>query len=139
MKSKEIDVSVIYVNYKTSFLLEESIKSLLEFSICFTYEIIIVDNSCSDEERIKLIDISNRYNVRLIVLPENNGFGCANNEASKIASGKYLYFLNCDTKLISNACFELFSFLKITNLLGWLVLIYIVLIFFPLFHLKHMK
>ena len=112
MNKKKIDVSVIYVNYNTSHLLEESLKSFKQFSDGFSYEIIVVDNSCNETENLLLEKVSKEYSTTNIYLDNNSGFGCGNNEGAKKANGKYLYFVNCDTIFVSNACFELLYFIS---------------------------
>lgn len=108
---KPIDISIIYVNYKTSHLLENSISSLVNFSEGFSYEIIVVDNSSSDVESRNLERIVNRFGCT-IIHSDNVGFGNANNIGVLHSHGKYVYFLNSDTLFISNACLELFKFLE---------------------------
>lgn len=107
----QIDVSIIYVNYKTAKLLEDSIKSVRKYSSGFSYEIIVVDNSCDDAENGKLEQLRETYGFKLFY-SDNVGFGSANNLGVSRANGKYLHFVNCDTLFISNACFELFIFLE---------------------------
>lgn len=106
-----IDVSVVLVNYNSSKLLENCLESLIKHSKNFCYEIIVIDNTCSDIEKTKLESLGNRFKFKLIY-SKNVGFGNANNLAAKSANGKYLFFLNCDTVLISNACYELFNYLE---------------------------
>lgn len=96
-----MDVSIIIVNYKTSKLINDCIRSILEKTQGITYEIIIVDNAT--EELADVIDSAEDARVRLIQLPENVGFGRANNAGAKIARGRNLFFLNPDTLLLNNA------------------------------------
>ena len=104
-----IDVSIIFVNYKTPELTKDAILSVKEKSLGFSYEIIVVDNSNDDEEFLELQSLLPE-NVQIINPRENLGFGKANNLGSLKARGKYLFFLNTDTLLINNAIYELFSF-----------------------------
>jgi len=96
-----MDVSIIIVNYKTSKLINDCIRSIFEKTQGITYEIIIVDNAT--EELADVIDSAEDARVRLIQLPENVGFGRANNAGAKIARGRNLFFLNPDTLLLNNA------------------------------------
>lgn len=105
-----MDVSIIFVNYKTSSLVHDAIHSVKEHSSDFSYEIIVVDNSESEEEFNKLNDLESD-DVHLIDAKSNLGFGKANNLGSKIAQGNYLFFLNTDTLLMNNAIYELKKFL----------------------------
>lgn len=110
----EVDVSIIFVNYKTNVLLQDALKSVIEKSSGFSYEIIIVDNS-QDEEEFSKLKALQKENVHLIDAKANLGFGKANNLGAKIAKGRYLYFLNTDTLLINNAIYELKVFLDRNN------------------------
>ena len=85
-----MDVSIIIVNYNTVNLLIDAIDSVLEKSNDFTYEIIVVDNNSSDNSQQIL---SERYGdkVRYIALPENIGFGRANNRAAFHWAGHHRY------------------------------------------------
>ena len=105
----KIDVSIILVNYKASHLLKDVLSSIKEKSSSFTYEVIVVDNSCDQEEWDKLQEFKDT--ATLIDAKANLGFGKANNLGAEIAKGKYLYFLNTDTLLINNAIYELKKFL----------------------------
>lgn len=96
-----LDVSIIIVNYKTSKLINDCIRSIFEETRGITYEIIIVDNAT--EVLADVIDSAEDARVRLIQLPENVGFGQANNAGAKIAQGRNLFFLNPDTLLLNNA------------------------------------
>lgn len=96
-----MDVSIIIVNYKTSKLINDCIRSIFEKTQGITYEIIIVDNAT--EELADVIDSAEDARLRLIQLPENVGFGRANNAGAQIASGRNLFFLNPDTLLLNNA------------------------------------
>lgn len=97
-----MDVSIIFVNYNTIALLEDAIDSVLEKTIGLSFEIIVVDNASQDNSEIIL---ANKYhgNVIYISLPENIGFGRANNEGVKIAKGRNILLLNPDTLLQNNA------------------------------------
>ncbi|WP_300286556.1 glycosyltransferase family 2 protein [uncultured Alistipes sp.] len=102
MKKAEIDVSVIIVNYKTSRLLVDAVDSIFEKTEDLSFEVIVVDNrSQDDSEQL----VRERYGDRVIFLPlpENIGFGRANNEGIRIAKGRNILFLNPDTLLMNNA------------------------------------
>lgn len=109
-----MDVSVIIVNYNTSALIADSVKSILEKTKDIEYEVIIVDNNSEADfcEKIcKEAGISKEENFHFIGLKENIGFGRANNEGLKIAQGRNIFFLNPDTVLINNAIKILSDFL----------------------------
>lgn len=96
-----MDVSVIIVNYKTVPLILNCLESLQAKTEKITYEVIVVDNNSGDDFQGRILD---RFpEVRCLPLPENVGFGRANNEGLKIAKGRKILFLNPDTLLLNNA------------------------------------
>ena len=106
-----VDVSVVFVNYFTCDLTCQAIVSVRERSRGFTYEIIVVDNSCDGAEFARLTERLQGL-ATVIDAKGNLGFGRANNLAATKAKGKYLFFLNTDTLLLNNAIFELYAFLE---------------------------
>lgn len=125
-----MDVSVIIVNYKTSHLIRDCVDSIIDLTKDVDYEVIIVDNNSETEfkERIEeRIPSSMHEKFHFIALPENIGFGRANNEGLKKAKGRNILFLNPDTILLDNAVKILSDFLDShdkaggcgANLLDW--------------------
>lgn len=106
-----LNVSIITINYNNAILTSDAINSIIKNSKNFTYEIIVVDNSCSDDEFNKLKKLIGDK-ARLIQSESNLGFGKGNNLAVSQSRGKYVFFLNNDTLLINNAIFELYDFLE---------------------------
>lgn len=102
-------VSVIIVNFHTSRLIDDCIDSLFNLSKETPFEVIVVDNA-SESLRESLKNAS-RKEVRIIQLPENIGFGRANNAGAAIAEGHHLFFLNPDTVLLNDAVTILSQFL----------------------------
>lgn len=97
-----MDVSIIIVNYNTIALLVEAIESIFKKSKGFNFEIIVVDNNSTDSSKQILFE---KYgnSVIYVALPENVGFGRANNEGLRIAKGRNILFLNPDIELQNNA------------------------------------
>lgn len=96
-----MDVSIIIVNYNTCELLKNCIASVYEHTKEIKFEIIVSDNGSKDNSISML-----KENFPQVILIENNenlGFGKANNRALKIASGKYIFYLNSDTVIHNNA------------------------------------
>lgn len=108
-----MDVSVIIVSYNTRELTIACINSVYNYTKDVLFEIIMVDNNSHDES---VEAIGHLFpNVKLIPLPENVGFGSANNIGAKEATGKYLFLLNSDTELISNTIKHFFEFMEINT------------------------
>ncbi|MDE7180136.1 MAG: glycosyltransferase family 2 protein [Muribaculaceae bacterium] len=98
------------MNYHTSDQVADCVRSIRELSSGFNYEIIIVDN---DSEP----DLEARFaadDCRVVMLPENVGFGRANNAGFEVARGRYLFCLNPDTVLLNNAVKILLDFMEAT-------------------------
>lgn len=112
-----IDVSVIIVNYHTSVLIADCVKSIIEKTEGITYEVIIIDNNSEPDLETYISEfIPNPLKNKFIFirLPENVGFGRANNEGIKIAKGRNILFLNPDTLLVNNAFKILVDFMDST-------------------------
>lgn len=109
---KEIfmDVTIIFVNYKTKDLTINAIKSVYEKTQGIDFEIFVVDNNSQDGS---IEAIENEFpNINIIKNSINVGFGPANNLAIKQARGKYILCLNTDTLLINNAIKIMFDFME---------------------------
>ena len=107
-----MDVSIIIVNYHTEGLIKNAIDSVIEKTGGVTYEIIVVDSAPDDSARNVLGAIKPGVPYRYLELAENRGFGAANNEGFRYATGKYLFCLNPDTLLVNNAVKILFDFME---------------------------
>lgn len=90
-----IDVSIIYVNYNTQSLLEDSLRSVVKNLKGFSYEVIVVDNASHTFHQDSIKSIYPQ--VKIVQSKENLGFGGGNNLGAQVASGKYLWLLNTDT------------------------------------------
>ena len=105
-----MDVSIIFVNYKTKNLTINAIKSVIEQTKEIKYEIFVVDNASNDGS---IEAISKEFpNLHIIKNSENKGFGAANNLAIQEAKGKYILCLNTDTILLNNAIKIMFDFME---------------------------
>ena len=101
-------LSIIIVNYNTSRLVLECVKSIEKFPPSCEYEVIIVDNNSLEEEK-KLLEKSG---LKVIFSPSNDGFSKANNIGVKESAGEYLLFLNPDTLVLENSLSDTLDFLK---------------------------
>ena len=93
--SKNIDVSIVIVNYKTPQLLIDCIGSLELTPKTLVYEVIVVDNKSEDESEEDTM--SAFPYVRWFNTGYNAGFARANNLGIKQAKGNYILLLNSDT------------------------------------------
>lgn len=102
---QENSISIIIVNHKSEKYLKGCIESIFKkFDKNLIFEIIVVSNdgeSINDEIK----EYSSR--IKIINCAENKGFGAANNLGSKKANGELLFFLNPDTKMLSENISEI--------------------------------
>jgi GT2 family glycosyltransferase len=97
-----MEVSFILVNYNTNALLLKAIGAIFQFTDpALSFEVIVVDNA-SRESPAALLALQFPQ-VIFIKSPVNKGFGAANNMGIQKAKGNYLFFLNPDAFLLSDA------------------------------------
>jgi GT2 family glycosyltransferase len=96
-----IDVSIIIVNWNTRDILRDCLRSVYEQTKDVSFEVIVVDNASTDGSGAMV-----KRQFPSVVLMENNenmGFAEANNQAIKVAGGRYVLLLNSDTLVLDNA------------------------------------
>ena len=88
------ELSVIYVNWNASQLLQKSIAALQEAVADIDYDLWVVDNASSDNS----VAMLRAYfpQVNLIQNTGNVGFARANNQGMQAAQGRYFLLLNTD-------------------------------------------
>ena len=90
-----IELTIIIVNFNVKDFLFDCLKSIENSVTNFSYETIVIDNNSTDNSIEYLKPIFK--DVNFLELPENLGFGKANNIGIDMAKGKYLLLLNPDT------------------------------------------
>ena len=102
------DVSVCVVNWNCRDLLRKCLRSLLAQPQDAAFEVVVVDNASTDGAA----DLVEREfpQVRLLRNSENLGFSRANNQAARLAAGRYLFFLNNDTEMAAGTLGEFVRF-----------------------------
>ncbi len=94
-------LSIIYVNYKTSKDILNSLASIVKYEKNYkSYEFIIVDNDSGDSG-IEIIRKNYPF-VKIIQAPKNGGFAYGNNIGINNSNGDMLLLLNPDTYLTNN-------------------------------------
>lgn len=104
-----MDLSIILVNYNVFDDIKNCIRSIADNIKDAEYEIIVVDNNSADRSITGLNTIYPE--VKLILRVSNDGFGAANNDALKIAKGRFLFFVNPDILFKDGTPEKLMSFL----------------------------
>ncbi len=98
-----MELTVVIVNYRVKYLLEQTLRSVEEAMQGMTGEVIVVDNLSGDDS----IAFSRERHpqVTYIENQENVGFARANNQAIMQARGEYTLILNPDT-IITPHCLQ---------------------------------
>lgn len=97
MQSNNPFVSIVIVNYNVKELLEACLRSIFLYKDDIPTEVIVVDNASHDDS-LSMIH-AHFPQVKTIGNKHNLGFPAANNQAFRIATGKYIFMLNPDTEL----------------------------------------
>lgn len=93
--SESPDVSVIIVNWNTADTLVECLRSVEQEAARVALDVFVVDNASSDDS---VASVQRDFpQATLIVNVQNVGFAAANNQALRLAQGRYLLLLNPDT------------------------------------------
>jgi GT2 family glycosyltransferase len=115
MRSDIVDLSIIIINYNTKKLTYSCLKSVLISlrSSPISYEIILVDNGSSDGSVEFFSRMKNKEKrIKFLINQTNLGYSRANNQAAKVATGKYLLFLNSDALILDEAILKLLNWYK---------------------------
>ncbi len=108
----DIVISIIIVNYNVRDYLAHALASIEKALTEISHEIIIVDNHSVDGS-VPFIKL-HFPQIRLIENQENLGFGKANNQAMKIARGRYIVLINPDTVVQEDTFSKLLDFFSHT-------------------------
>jgi len=95
-----IEVSIIIVNYNSTDVLINCLKSIIHSAFDFNYEVIVIDNA--SEENINAVE-KEFSEFTYIYNKQNLGFAAANNIGIGESKGKYILLLNPDTIVNDNS------------------------------------
>jgi len=105
-----LDLSIVIVNYNVKHFLEQCLQSAFRAVRDLNSELFVVDNNSADGSCSMLLEKFKE--VKLIKNSENVGFSVANNQALRLAKGKYVLLLNPDTVLHEDSLTECFNFME---------------------------
>lgn len=105
-----MELSVIIVNYNVKHFLEQCLHSVQKASKTVSTEIFVVDNNSVDGST-QLVREKFPH-VHLIENKENVGFSKANNQAIRLAKGKYILLLNPDTVVEEDTFTKIIRFME---------------------------
>ncbi|MFA6994953.1 MAG: glycosyltransferase family 2 protein [Patescibacteria group bacterium] len=92
-----MDLSIIIVSWNVLEKLRANLIALLKSSGDFKFEVYVVDNNSSDES---VAMIRTEFpTVHLITNSDNYGFARANNQAIRLATGRFILLLNPDMQV----------------------------------------
>lgn len=94
-------LSIIIINYNSSKLIKDCLESLYKQTTQIVFEVLIVDNSMNNEDRIYIL--SHFQEVRWFPMGYNAGFARANNLGIKQSKGDIVLLLNPDTVILNKA------------------------------------
>ncbi len=100
-------LTIIIVNHNVKADTTECVESITSTTEGLDCEIIIVDNSTREEERVNI----NNNSIRTYHIP-NEGYSQANNYGMKRAAGDYILLLNPDTIAKDNAISDCLAHIK---------------------------
>lgn len=92
-----MDISIVIVNYKVKYFLKQALLSVEKALNGIEGEVFVVDNN-SDDGSCEMV-LQNFPDVILMGNKDNVGFAKANNQAMRVAKGRYVLLLNPDTVL----------------------------------------
>lgn len=103
----QYDLSVVILTYNQILLVRQTLQSLRESlsNSQLRIQAIVVDNN-STEDVIGIVR-SEFPEVEVLANQENYGFAAGNNKAISLVKGKYVLFLNSDTKLTGRVLDEM--------------------------------
>ncbi len=102
-------IDVVIVNWNSGELLESCIKTVISEKDSLVKNIYVIDNNSSDNS----VEFLGNFNeILLIKNNENIGFGAACNQGGRIATAKYILFLNPDSRIFKETLSSTLNFME---------------------------
>jgi N-acetylglucosaminyl-diphospho-decaprenol L-rhamnosyltransferase len=101
MAAKEVELSIVIVNWNSMQYLCECLESVYETCPNLRFEVIVVDNASPQRD---IENLPERFPDVVLLQPQANlGFAGANNLGFRRCSGEHVLFLNPDTRVLGSA------------------------------------
>ena len=104
------DLTVIIVSYNVRHYLRQCLHSVFAAQGSLDLEVFVVDNNSCDGSVSYLQPLFPQ--VQFIQNTDNRGFSQANNQAIRLATGRYILLLNPDTIVTENTLTDCFNYLE---------------------------
>lgn len=105
-----VDVSIVVITWRMKSFLEILLRSIVEYSTDFNYELIIIDNN-SNDGTVEMLE--HNYKSTILIKNYNNlGVAPARNQGLHLATGKYVLILDADMELKENSILKLLQFME---------------------------
>lgn len=111
---RENKVSVIVPVYNAEKYVAKSIESLIEQTLK-EIEIILVDDGAKDNSGAICDEYAKKDERIVVVHKENGGLADARNAGMKVATGKYIMFLDADDLFEPDSCENMYNMIEKTN------------------------
>lgn len=104
-----MDITISIVSYNTASLLKRCLESIYKYTKGVKFEVIVVDNGSEDKT---ILMVKGKFpKARIIANKKNLFFTKANNQALKIANGRYFLILNSDTYFVDNSIKKMIEYM----------------------------
>ncbi len=110
-----VDISVAIPVYNVEDYVAECIESVLA-NKQIEVEILCINDGSTDSSLKVVEELAAKHDCIKVVSQENSGLSATRNKAIRMATGKYLYFLDSDDKIGKNALKKMFDCLEKENL-----------------------
>lgn len=110
----QIDISIIVPIYNVELYLEKCIRSILNQTFQ-NFELILVNDGSTDSSREICNEFAQKDERIKVIHKENGGVSSARNAGLKIATGKYIGFVDPDDYIFSDMFLNLYKICEKTN------------------------